>query len=101
MLYFLDESMAYVHSELERAIITLIISKLKINSQFFYTTHNCDIFKLDLPIHSYIFIKKEHDSSVFVDASEILKKNDRNLAKYVENDVFGVLPDLSLIEALI
>ncbi|KAA1061536.1 AAA family ATPase [Enterobacter mori] len=101
MAYFLDERMAYVHSELERAIITLIISKLPINSQFFYTTHNSDIFKLDLPIHSFIFLKKEHDNTIFVDACKILKKNDRNLSKYVENDVFGVLPDLSLIEELI
>lgn len=101
MLYFLDERMAFVHSELERAIITLIISKLPTNSQFFYTTHNCDIFKLDLPIHSFLFLKKENESTVFVDASTILKKNDRNLAKYVENDIFGVLPDLSLIEGLI
>lgn len=101
MIYFLDERMAYVHSELERTIITLLISKLQDNSQFFYTTHNSDIFKLDLPIHSYLFIKKENDKSTFVDASSILKKNDRNLAKYVENDVFGVLPDLTLIEDLI
>ncbi|HEC5279620.1 TPA: ATP-binding protein [Enterobacter cloacae] len=101
MVYFLDERMAYVHSELERAIVTLIISKLPINGQFFYTTHNSDIFKLDLPIHSFVFLKKEHDSTVFVDASTILKKNDRNLSKYVENDIFGVLPDLSPVEALI
>lgn len=101
MVYFLDERMAYVHSELERAIVTLIISKLPVNGQFFYTTHNCDIFKLDLPIHSFVFLKKERDSTIFVDASSILKKNDRNLAKYVENDIFGVLPDLSPIEALI
>lgn len=101
MIYFLDERMAYVHSELERAIITLIISILPHNGQFFYTTHNTDIFKLDLPIHSFIFLKKELDSSVFVDASMILKKNDRNLSRYVENDVFGVLPDLTLVEELI
>ncbi|MFK3711818.1 ATP-binding protein [Leclercia adecarboxylata] len=101
MTYFLDERMAYVHSELERAMITLIISKLKSNTQFFYTTHNSDIFKLDLPIHSYIFIKKIAEQSTFIDATSILKKNDRNLARYVENDVFGVLPDLSKLEALI
>lgn len=101
MIYFLDERMAFVHSELERAIITLIISKLPENSQFFYTTHNSDIFKLDLPIHSFLFLKKEGDSTNFIDASTILKKNDRNLARYVENDIFGVLPDLSYIEGLI
>lgn len=101
MTYFLDERMAFVHSELERTIITLIISRLKSNSQFFYTTHNTDVFKLDLPVHSYFFIKKHEDESVFIDASSYLKKNDRNLYKYVENDVFGVLPDLSSIEGLI
>ncbi|EDW4372102.1 ATP-binding protein [Salmonella enterica subsp. diarizonae] len=101
MTYFLDERMAFVHSELERTLITLIISKLKVNSQFFYTTHNSDIFKLDLPIHSYVFIKKQDDKSFFIDASIHLKKNDRNLYHYVENDVFGMLPDLSFIEEII
>ncbi|HED4421705.1 TPA: ATP-binding protein, partial [Pasteurella multocida] len=43
MTYFLDEKMAYSHSEIEQAIVNLIVQKLSQNTQFFYTTHNHDI----------------------------------------------------------
>lgn len=101
MTYFLDEKLAFTHSELERMIVALIISKLKENTQFFYTTHNMDIFELDLPVHSFIFIRKTDDSSEFVDASSVLKKNDRSMRSAVERDVFGVLPDTSLVSELL
>ncbi|HDU3529799.1 TPA: AAA family ATPase, partial [Klebsiella pneumoniae] len=41
-IYYLDEKMAFTHTELEKMIITLIISKLCRYGQFFYTTHNYD-----------------------------------------------------------
>ena len=100
MTYFLDEKLAFTHSELERMIVALIISKLKENTQFFYTTHNLDVFELDLPVHSFIFIRKTEGSSEFVEASAFLKKNDRSMRNAVERDVFGVLPDTSLVTEL-
>ncbi|EPO5087897.1 hypothetical protein ACUBX1_000570 [Enterobacter hormaechei] len=100
-IFFLDEKMAYTHSELEKLILTLIISKLGRFSQFFYTTHNYDVLSLDLPMHSFIFTKKEEGSTQFVEASSICKKNDRKLLSYVKNDCFGTLPDLSLIEEIL
>ena len=99
--YFLDEKMAYTHSELEKLIVTLIISKLGRFSQFFYTTHNYDILSLDLPIHSFIFTKKDEGVTKFIEASSVCKKNDRKLISYVKNDCFGTLPDLSLIEDIL
>ncbi|MEH5125131.1 hypothetical protein PO452_23920 [Escherichia coli] len=93
--------MAYTHSELERMIVALIISNLKENTQFFYTTHNMDIFELDLPVHSFIFIKKTKDYSEFVEANSVVKKNDRSMRNAVERDVFGVLPDTSLVSELL
>lgn len=101
MTYFLDEKLAFTHSELERMIVALIISKLKENTQFFYTTHNMDVFELDLPVHSFIFIRKSEGSSEFVEASSVLKKNDRSMRSAVERDVFGVLPDTSLVSELL
>ncbi|HEI8999781.1 TPA: ATP-binding protein [Citrobacter koseri] len=101
MTYFLDEKLAFTHSELERMIVALIISKLKENTQFFYTTHNMDIFELDLPVHSFIFIRKTEDNSEFVEASSVLKKNDRSMRSAVERDIFGVLPDTSLVSELL
>ncbi len=100
-IYFLDEKMAYTHTELEKMIVTLIISKLCRYGQFFYTTHNYDILSLDLPAHSFTFTKKINGSTKFIDATEIYKKNDRNLLNHVKNDCFGTVPDISLIEEMI
>lgn len=101
MTYYLDEKLAYSHSELERIIVTLIISKLKENTQFFYTTHNMDIFELDLPVHSFIFLRKDKDCSEFIEAGSILKKNDRSIRSAVARDIFGVMPDMSLVSELL
>jgi len=99
--FFLDEKMVYSHSEMEISILNLIIEKLKPNTQFFYTTHNYDILEMNLPSHSYTFMKKDK----FVEVSHPEKmgytKNDRNLLSYVKNDVFGTLPDTTKIEKLL
>ncbi|WP_318375873.1 AAA family ATPase [Enterobacter sp.] len=100
-IFFLDEKMAYTHSELEKLILTLIISKLGRFNQFFYTTHNYDVLGLDLPMHSFVFTKKEEGKTKFIEASSICKKNDRKLLTYVKNDCFGTLPDLSLLEDIL
>ncbi|SHN92331.1 hypothetical protein BHECKSOX_518 [Bathymodiolus heckerae thiotrophic gill symbiont] len=99
--FFLDEKMAYSHSEIEISILNLIIEKLKSNSQFFYTTHNYDVLEMNLPSHSYIFMKKDS----FVEAIHPEKlgytKNDRSLLGFVKNDVFGTLPNTDKIESLL
>lgn len=100
-IYFLDEKMAYTHTELEKIVITLIISKLSRYSQFFYTTHNYDVLGLDLPAHSFTFTKKHEGVTSFIDATDVYKKNDRNLLAYVKNDCFGTIPDVSLIENML
>ncbi len=91
--FFLDEKLAYSHSEIEQMIITLIISKLGRHSQFFYTTHNYDILDLNLPSHSYAFVKKEKYTQIINPEKLGHNKNDRHLLNYVKNDVFGTLPD--------
>lgn len=99
--YFLDEKMAFAHSELEQAIVNLIIEKLQPNSQFFYTTHNYDILEMNLPIHSYVFLKKDNEYSQFVQPEILFKKNDSKLLNYVKNDVFSTLPDTTAIDELL
>jgi len=100
-IYFLDEKMAFTHTELEKMILTLIISKLPRYGQFFYTTHNYDVLSLDLPAHSFTFSKKQNGATSFIDATDVYKKNDRNLLAYVKNDCFGTVPDVSLIEEIL
>ncbi|MCF6298326.1 MAG: ATP-binding protein [Thiomicrorhabdus sp.] len=99
--YFLDEKMAYSHSEIEIAMLNLMIGKLNNQSQLFYTTHNYDILEMNLPSHSYIFMKKEDFVTVSHPEKMGYTKNDRSLLGYVKNDVFNTLPDTSKIDELL
>ncbi len=101
LTYFLDEKMAYTHSELEQTIVNLIIQKMGRYSQFFYTTHNYDILDMNLPVHSYAFLRKEDGKAKFVQPEHQFKKNDRSLLNYVQNDVFNTLPDTGLLDDLL
>ena len=99
--FFLDEKMAYSHSELEQAIINLIIQKMGRYSQFFYTTHNYDVLDMNLPVHSYLFLRKNGDRAEFVQPENQFSKNDRSLLNYVKNDIFNTVPDISLLDDLL
>ncbi|SMN10935.1 hypothetical protein SPBRAN_1110 [uncultured Candidatus Thioglobus sp.] len=99
--FFLDEKMAYSHSEMEMAILNLLIEKLKSNSQLFYTTHNYDVLEMNLPSHSYTFMRKEDFVEVIHPEKLGYTKNDRSLLGFVKNDVFGTLPDTTKIEELL
>lgn len=101
MTYYLDERMAFAHSELEQAIVNLITEKLGRHSQFFYTTHNYDILDLNYPVHSYVFLRKEGAQSQFVQPEQTFNKNDRRLLNYVKNNYFHTLPDTSCVEDLL
>ncbi len=100
-IFYLDESMAYAHSELEKTIINLIISKLSPLSQLFVTTHNYDILDMNLPIHSYMFLKKKDTVTTFIKPELEFKKNDRSLINYIHNDVFGTTPDTLQLDGLL
>lgn len=100
--FFLDESMAHVQSEIERNIVNLIIQKMNNYSQFFYTTHNYDILDMNLPIHSFLFIRKdEENKSYFVKAEDSFKKNDRSIINYIKNDVLGTIPNTQLLDEIL
>lgn len=99
--YFLDEKMAYSHSELEQTIVNLIIQRMGRYSQFIYTTHNYDILDMNLPIHTFAFLKKEGDKAQFIQPEYQFKKNDRSLLNYVQNNVFNIIPDTSLLDELL
>jgi len=99
--FFLDEKMAYSHTEMEAAILNVMIERMGRYSQLFYTTHNHDILSMALPSHSYLFMYKD-DFVRFAQPEKMgFSKNDRNLLGYVRNDIFGTVPDTSLIDALL
>ncbi len=104
MFYYCDEHFSYIHSEIEKAIFGLMMERVQKDEQLIFTTHNMDMLDLNLPKHSYIFLKKEvldNECKVTaIPASSLLKKNTDSVRGAVDNDMFGTLPDLSMLNAL-
>lgn len=98
--HYLDEKLAYSHTEIEKSIISLLIDILPRKSQFFYTTHNYDVLDMNLPIHSYVFLKKDKYSEFIHPEKLGYNKNDRSLLGLIKNDVFGSLPNTEKIDNL-
>ena len=99
--YYCDEKFPYVHSEIEKSVLSLMIDSIGPNSQLFFTTHNTDILDLNLPKHSFTFLTKDiNDDScpiTSVTASSLLKKSSDSVKNAVENDLFCTAPAVDLI----
>ena len=104
MFYYCDEHFSYIHSEIEKAIFGLMMERIGKNEQLIFTTHNMDMLDLNLPKHSYTFLKKEVSNGesrvTAIPASSLLKKNTDSVRGAVDNDMFGTLPDLSRLNEL-
>ena len=102
--YYCDEHFSYIQSDIEKRIFGLMLERLGRNEQLIFTTHNTDMLELNLPKHSYAFLKKEIDEGEYkvtaTFASEFLKRNTDSVKCAMENDVFGSLPDDSLLDEL-
>lgn len=103
--YYCDENFSYIHSDLEKAFLVIMIQKLRNNDQLFFTTHNTDILDLPLPKHSFIFLKKESNDSKKpikgICASNYLKRNTDSLRNAVDNDLFSVAPNVDMVYKII
>ena len=99
--YYCDEKFSYIHSDIERVMLSLMISKLKEGEQLFFTTHNLDIVDMNLPKHSFWFMKKANNggniSIACESASSKLKKTTDSVRNALENDVFTAAPRLELL----
>lgn len=99
--YYCDEKFSYIHSDIEKAVLGLMIDKIRPNEQLFFTTHNTEILDMNLPKHSFMFMKKDNygEESIIecVQADTFLKRNTDSLKKAVENDLFSVAPSTDLI----
>lgn len=102
--YYCDEKFSYIHSDMEKAFLAVMIQKLKSNNQLFFTTHNTDILDLKLPMHSFSFLIKDCNNKEepikCVSASQFLKRNTDSLRNAVDNDLFSASPNLNLIYAI-
>ena len=102
--YYCDEKFAYIHTDLEKAILSLMIDSLHTNNQLFFTSHNTEILDLDLPKHAFTFLCKDiynEDSPIkCISASKVLKRNTDSLRNAVENDMFACAPAVDLVYAI-
>ena len=98
--YYCDEKFAHIHSEAERAFLSVFIDLLGPDRQLFYTTHNSDILDMDLPKHSFAFMRRDEldeNKISCIYASAYLKKNTDSLKNAVENDLFSSAPNVDQI----
>jgi AAA15 family ATPase/GTPase len=102
--YYCDEKFSYVHSDIEKAFLSVMINSLMDDDQLFITTHNTDVLDLDLPKHTFVFLKKDisdvEQPIKCVSASDYLKRNTDSLRNAIDNDLFSVAPTLDLIYKL-
>lgn len=113
-LCFCDEKFSYIQSDVEIAILSLMISLLKENTQLFFTTHNLDVLEMGLPHHSFMFLRKDYEENEECKEEEnsenekdykikvvypetIIKKNDVSLKNAIKNDIFEIAPDIRRI----
>lgn len=96
--FYIDEKFSHAHSELEKAILSIMIELIGKESQLFFTTHNIDLLNMNLPVHSFTFFTKEGDGEINVVYPEnVIKRNDRFLINHVKNNLFGTMPKDELI----
>ena len=102
--YYCDEHFSYIQTDIEKRIFGIMADYLKENEQLIFTTHNTDMLDLNLPKHSFAFLRKtvedgEPQQSVIF-ASDLLKRNTDSIRCAVENDVFESIPNDSLLDSL-
>lgn len=102
--YYCDEHISYIQSDIEKRIFGIMLDRIGLNEQLIFTTHNTDMLDLNLPKHSYMFLRKQLENDIYtvsaISASDVLKRNTDSIRNAVENDVFASLPQDSLLDEL-
>lgn len=92
--YYCDERFSYIQTDVEQAIFSLMIEFLHPNAQLFFTTHNLDLLEMNLPIHTFSFLRKK-DKIEVVYPTDYIQKNDISLRNAVKNDIFDIAPNIN------
>ena len=100
-IYLVDEQFSYISSDIEIALLNVMMELLGDDEQIFFTTHNQNILSLGLPFHSFYFLRKEMDGDkkmIRVScASDLENRNNVSPLNMYENDMFGSAPNLGRI----
>ena len=102
--YYCDEKFSYIQTDIEKAILSLMIDSIGPYEQLFFTTHNTDILDMNLPKHAFTFLRKDVNKTdcpiTCIEASSLLKRSSDSLRNAVENDLFSTAPALELIYSI-
>ena len=101
--YYCDEHFSYIQTNIEKRIFAIMLDHLSANEQLIFTTHSTDMLDLNLPNHSFAFLRRSAADTRQISvlyASDILKRNTDSIRCAAENDVFSSLPDDSLLDTL-
>ena len=102
--FYCDEKFSYIHSDIEKAFLSLMVQKLEGDCQLFFTSHNTDILDMDFPKHSFNFLRKEiYNDKCYItveNAGDYVKKNTDSIKNAVQNDLFSSAPMFEKIFAL-
>ena len=96
--YYCDEHFSYIQSDIEKRIFGIMLGRLGANEQLIFTTHNTDMLDLNLPKHSYVFLRKYLEDGIY--KVNIAMRNTDSLRCAVENDMFASLPQDCLLDEL-
>ncbi len=94
--YYCDEKFSYIQSDVEQTILSLMIELLSPKAQLFFTSHNLDLLEMNLPIHSFNFLRKKDEIEIIY-PSDYIQKNDKSLRNAVKNDIFDIAPNINSI----
>lgn len=98
--YYCDEKFSHIHSSSECAFLSTLIDMLGPNQQMIFTTHNSDVLEMNLPFHTFAFLRRNNydaNDICCVYASDYLKKNNQSLKNAVDNDLFLTEPNTDSI----
>jgi hypothetical protein len=102
--YYCDEKFSYIHSDIEKAVLSLMVDYVRPNGQLFFTSHNTDILDVNLPKHSFTFLRKDVSNIecpiTCIDAAALLKRNTDSRKSAVDNDMFSSAPAVDTIYAI-
>ena len=102
--YYCDEKFSYIQSDVEKAILSVMIDFVGPCDQLFFTTHNTDILDMNLPKHAFTFLRKDANNEdcpiTCIEASSILKRSTDSLRNAVENDLFSTAPAVEMIYSI-
>ena len=55
----------YIQSDIEKRIFGIMMDRIGENEQLIFTTHNTDMLDLNLPKHSYVFLRKHLEDGIY------------------------------------